>query len=656
MRWLISLMCALWLALLAARVMELLLLFTAGNLPDVTITFIGGVLILDIACCLKLLLPLGLLIAVSRAVIRRRSTPLWSFGLAASLILLLHSVLINYYATALVPLGSDLFGYSLADIRLTFKSGAVVDVLSVLILLVPLFAFWTVLPFFAARRPGRWLAMAVLAMSGVSLFVPAGILDAAFPTEQTTGVAVNKIAYFIDDITRYATSSWSIGTGDSLLSDAGDAADDFDYLDPEFPFLRTDTTPDVLGPFFNVDPARPPNLVFIVVEGLGRAFSGTRAYLGSYTPFLDDLRERSLVWDNFLAPQGRTFAMLPSLFGSLPFGKNGFLALGEVMPPHHTLLSILRNQGYHLRYYLGSDLEFDNQLDFLKRQKVDVLIGEDDFGPEYQRSPGCDGGEGYWGFADLELMRKALSIEQASQHQPFVTVVQTMSMHTPYLVPGQERYLELFEGRLDELNFSPERRARRQSHRDIYSTIMYTDDALRFFFREYAKLPAYGNTIFIVTGDHRLPEIPLSTRIDRYHVPFIIFSPLLKGPARFRSVSSQFDVTPSLMAFLHHGYGLRTPSAVCWLGSGLDTEPTFRNIHRIPMKHTTTNLIDYISGLSFINKNQFYDVREHLRIKPVKDKKRLQQVRREFERFKKRNDRFERSLKLIPYSVYDEFP
>ena len=77
------------------------------------------------------------------------------------------------------------------------------------------------------------------------------------------------------------------------------AAGAFKFVDPEYPFLRVDETPDVLGKFFTIHPATPPNIVFILVEGLGKAFSGPNAYLGSFTPFLDKLAGESLYWGEF---------------------------------------------------------------------------------------------------------------------------------------------------------------------------------------------------------------------------------------------------------------------------------------------------------------------------------------------------------------------
>jgi hypothetical protein len=54
-RWFISLAGALWLALLAARVMEGLILFTDGNLPDGLPALAGYAFLLDTVFWLQLL-------------------------------------------------------------------------------------------------------------------------------------------------------------------------------------------------------------------------------------------------------------------------------------------------------------------------------------------------------------------------------------------------------------------------------------------------------------------------------------------------------------------------------------------------------------------------------------------------------------------------
>src|SRR6185295_17368323 len=85
----------------------------------------------------------------------------------------------------------------------------------------------------------------------------------------------------------------------------------FKYIDEKnYPFLHTvDSSVDVLSPFFTKSET-PPNIVILLVEGLGRAFTNKGAYLGNFTPFIDSLSSQSLYWENFLSEGGRTFAVL----------------------------------------------------------------------------------------------------------------------------------------------------------------------------------------------------------------------------------------------------------------------------------------------------------------------------------------------------------
>jgi uncharacterized sulfatase len=208
---------------------------------------------------------------------------------------------------------------------------------------------------------------------------------------------------------------------------------------------------------------------------------------------------------------------------------------------------------------------------------------------------------------------------------------------------------------MNRLGFDEVRKKEHRTYEKIYSTIMYTDEALRFFFEQYAKLPAYSNTVFIITGDHRLPEIEMSTKIDRFHVPLIIFSPMLKRTAYIQSISSQLDITPSLLAFLKKNYHIDVPSTAAWVGTGLDTDPSFRNIHAYPLKHTKTDLIDYISGMYFIDQDTLFSIGKGLDLEPIQDEGKKSELLAEFNHYKSLNDHFTRELKLIPDSLYEQY-
>ena len=564
-------------------------------------------------------LPLLLLLAWPLASLPGRRAALLAVGALWSLFLLLQGGLEQYYLTARVPLGADLFGYGLAEIRATVGgAGAAVEPAGWAGLLLPLLLLWMGLAWRsrapAPARSGGLAGLLALGMAAWLLPVAAGTRGLA--NEDARAVATSKGAYFVADSLRWwrgrapaPAPAAAASTGVQPAAAAVESAQD-----PAWPFLHPEATPDALGPYFGpTRDGRPPNLVVIVVEGLGRSFSGPDAPLGSFTPFLDELASRSLYFDNFLANQGRTFGVLPALFGSLPLAEQGFAALGPKMPAHAGLFNVLHRQGYRSAFYNGTDSDFDNERGYLQLQGVDDIVDLRNFGPGYQRNPHSE-----WGYPDRELVSRVLA-DSARLQPPFVLGVQTISMHTSYSFPGQATYKARIEPRLQALGVPEARRAPYRAQADIYSAILYTDDQLRRYFESVAKAPWYADTIFVVTGDHRLAEIPQDTHIERYHVPLLIHSPLLRKPGRVRAVSSHLDVTPSLLALLSHTYGLRRPERVTWTGSGLDMADAFRSQHEIALKQTKTSVPDFVSGRWFLHDGRLFELQDGIRASEVDD-------------------------------------
>ncbi|GAB2857033.1 hypothetical protein GCM10027277_26800 [Pseudoduganella ginsengisoli] len=604
----------------------------------------------DVSALLRYGLPLLLL---AWPFLRQASRKVHIIGLGVGWTVLLwgHAALIHYHASAGVPLGADLFAYSWQEVRTTAAGGPALRTPLLAALAAAHAVLWGWLLWHARSGKPRWPARAGLAFAAIAaasvLLVPTR-LDGVFPASSgAAALAANKTAWFFDDNLHH----WRTHEAPAKPAAAQDTAQQ-QAADPAlragYPFLHSERTPDTLGPYFTAAAGSKPNLVIIIVEGLGRSFSGPNARLGSFTPFLDELAQRSLYWENFLSTQGRTFAVLPSILGSAPFGPNGFSALPAI-PPHAALPGILKAQGYQTRFYTGSNLEFDNEGQYLRSAGVGKLLSEKDYGAGYQRSND-------WGYADRALVDFTLAREKEEQReeqrdekqQPFAAIVQTNSMHTPFVFPGQDDYRKRVEQRLAQLNIAEDRRGPYRTQRDIYASILYTDDALRHYFEQAAALPGHAHTIYIVTGDHRLPEIPMETRIERYHVPLLIWSPMLKAPRAIKAVSSQFDLAPSLLAFLSHNYGIKTPAAVTWLGTGLDMDTAFRNLHALPLKQTKTELSDYVSGPLYLGQDQLYTLADNMRIAPVDDAQAKTQVRAQFDAFIANNDAMATSGKLAP--------
>lgn len=563
---------------------------------------------------------------------------LWSAMLVTQICLMQYALITR------VPLGADLFGYSVAEVAQSFTGGVEVGIAPLLHFVIPLACLWAAVTRLA-RKPWMprasfaWALLGTGAMALLALPGQARMLESA----HGSAVAASKLAWFVDDTADWLLQPRVASVAPGAAANPAVAVEPAAGIDPRYPFLHAERTPDVLGPLFERAP-QPPNLVFVVVEGLGRSFSGPGAAHGSFTPFLDELAQRSLYFENFLANQGRTFAALPTIFGSLPFGDQGFAASADVkpLPPHVTLLSILGAQGYHTRFYAGFDLAFDKERPFLERQGIKSIVDRHDFGDMPEANS--------WGYADGDLVTRALADETRERPQPSLVVVQTVTMHTPFTFPGQERYAARLEQRLDELRVPAEDRGEYRQLSKIYTSALYTDDAVRALVDGLSRTPGWPSTILIVTGDHCLPELPMATRIERFHVPLLIHSPLLKAPARVKAVSSQMDLAPSLLAYLSHNYGVRTPDKVAWVGHGLDLAASFRNTRGIPLKLSKHMLSDYVEGPWYLSRGQLFELGDGLRERAADDAAALAQLERSLARFAEANEAFTQSGQLMPES------
>jgi len=558
-------------------------------------------------------------------------------------------LLITYFSTTLVPLGADLFGYSWKDIQQTVGAAGGIPWPTILLVITALALQWTLLRITRGKTP--WITTPIIAVIGITLLCTGCSGIDKGHTQFTRDLLTDKFNFF-------AASSWdhffhgNEGTdiyADSYIPDEDTTTHDIftrHYLDEaSYPFLYKDSTRDVLTPFF-AHSNTPPDIVLLIVEGLGRAFTNDRAYLGNFTPFLDSLSRKSLYWDNFLSTGGRTFAVLPSILGSLPFGKNGFLALGNDMPPHFSLVNLLKEKGYHASFYYGGDAHFDNMASFLHLTGIDELNDGSTFPPGYTKIPSLNGFT--WGYNDHELLRRWLDSRPQDHAGPQLSILLTVSTHSPFLLNDPQTYAQRFESRMKQLGFTEDEIKDHRNYKDQYASILYTDQAIRDFFTAYAKRKDFGNTIFLVTGDHRMPEIPMRDKIDRFHVPLIIYSPLLSRHAQFSSVSSHFDITPSILAWLQHAYGWRFPHQVTWMGDGLDTAGAFRNIHSYPLMQTKTDLVDYIKGDSHLNNNTLFHMNPDLSEEASTNNGIQQQLSSAMDAWRQRNERWLQKKRLLP--------
>ncbi|WP_339666780.1 sulfatase-like hydrolase/transferase [Maribacter arcticus] len=537
-----------------------------------------------------------------------------------SFILIIEAMLTGYYCSTLVPLGSDLLGYSYSDMKITIaNSGGFMLSVYLFIGVVILISLFLGLYRVTSKVYHRISRMYPFTIVLFSLFLASLFTDGK-PINQ------NKTQYLVVNLYNSSTEDNSYTSTE------------------EYPLVKKPNIENVLGEYFTLKEQKP-NIVFIMVEGLGRDFVGEGAEYGGFTPYLDSLTTKSLYWENFLSNTGRTFGVLPSLLGSLPFGKSGFMELEE-FPNKLTLFSVLKNNGYHTSFYQGTNSSFDKVDRFLNSENVDFVLDKSGFGVNYQQQAEDAAGSS-WGYPDKELFKKSISLPR-EENQPRLEVYMTISTHEPFIPPSQEYYEREVETILSKGNFDSRVEKVIEKNDNVFATLLYTDEAIKWFMQAYKLQPNYENTIFIITGDHRLIPIPQRNNISRFHVPLIMYSPMLKTTRKMSSVSSHFDVTPSILALLENQYELKMPKKVAWMGGALDMQTAFRSTKNIPLMRNKNELKEYISEEKLYTDGDIMEIDENMDISSAFGGS---SVEASLERFKSVNHYVTTENKIIPDSL-----
>lgn len=640
--------------ILTVRIYELVISSNFSNYPSgSTINLLIGLkydLILYLRICAILVIPFLIIAFFSQKTARY-------FFIVISLLLVLGDMLlVMYFSTARVPLGADLLGYSISEIKQTVGASGELSIFPFVMMTLFLALMAKIFYQHVYFRIKPW-ATAVLAILIIGSLLPIEQLNpqsSRFDDEFGMFVATNKLNFFGQSVANYYKGNVRLSdkpfTFKPAPTTASSDGNPFSYINPDYPFLHQETTPNVLGEYFNLKDTAP-NIVLIVVESLGRAYSGQGAYLGNFTPYLDSLMQKSLYWENCLSTSGRTFQVLPSTLASVPFGEHGFAELGEKMPDHISLISLLKKQAnYSSTFVYGGEAEFDNMSVFLNRQGIDQIIDSRTFGDGYTKMPQASNGFS-WGYGDREIFRRYLEYVKKSGNKPRVDAMLTLAMHDPFILPNQESYERKFEDRLNTLNLSNKTRNFDLQYSKQLETVLFFDESLRFLMSEFSKLPSFANTIFIITGDHRMPEIPISTQIDRFHVPLIIYSPLLKKAQKFSSVVTHYDLTPSLIALLNGKNYIKRPTVVSWIGHGLDNSVPFRSLQTYPLMRNKNEVMDMLDAEYFLSAQTAYTIAPSMDIEPANDLNRQSQMKDELDNFLRKNNYACKNNKLIPDSL-----
>ncbi|HCW07011.1 MAG TPA: hypothetical protein DGG95_06565 [Cytophagales bacterium] len=525
-----------------------------------------------------------------------------------SVALLSYALTESYSIITQQNLGADLFGYSIKDILLTASSSVSLK--------IDMIAFFTlVLIFFVSTSVFIKAKDSILRLTITMTLSLIGFIITFIHVQRATDLQnENKLLSLLSDIKRVKNNYT-----EPLNVKGFPFLNEFDFSNPWKEYIeQTDT---------------PPNFVFVIVEGLGGDFVSNGKYAG-FTPFLDSLIQQSLYWKNGLSNAGRTFGAMPSIFGSLPYGESGFMNLGQQMPQHQTLFTLLKSSGYQTNFFYGGNPNFDNLDLFLERQTLDQFINSSNFPNSIKQSESNK----HWGYADEQLFLVGTeSIKNKTG--PRMDCYLTLSTHEPFECPDL-KIKKLADALIEKKqgDFS--------ANKNIFECLYYTDNALRKMFAWYNKRTDFKNTIFIITGDHRLIPMDNGNRLSRHHVPILVYSKLIKQPKTFSSLAIHSSITPSVVGYLASEFHLRFPAQLPFISKPLSTDTFFTSNLDLPLIRVKNSVADYISGKDFLSEGELYEISDILELKRAKNETLKKKLVRKLNDFQSKSEYVLKNNKL----------
>lgn len=565
---------------------------------------------------------------------------------------ILHLTILKYYLYQLRPLDIFLYSHSLRESLFSYQTSNTnyVDVIltSIFISLVVIFLYRFIKKQeFSNIEAKRIKWVLILAFILFPFFEIFGVFN-------FNNFSINKSFYFYKRTIGYVLKKekQKFATyNDIIFKNHQKTFNSKEYLSLEYPLLHKFENKDVIGEFIN-EKELSPNFVFVIVEGMSDEF--IHNYKGlQLMPFMDSLSKNSLYWKNFFTVGERSFAVVPSMTGGLPYGERGFTMM-NAFPYHFSLINILKKNGYYTVFFDSQDSWFHDKDKYFRFNNIDRVFDKNDFSPKYEKL--LVGKENhFWGYNDKNLFKQSLEVIDTLPRNKRLEMFFTGTMHSPFEIDNEEKYTQLLDKKMENI--------KNQDSLDFFNTykkqvlsLMFTDDAIMDYLESYKSKEEYNNTIFVITGDHPMTEIAPEDDVKKYHVPFIIYSPNLNTKKTFSGFSSHLDVYETILSYLSTNFKTVIPKVSTSLGNKLDTSSQINNDRIYTFMNDNREVVDIFNkGVFLSNLRSLYEVNDNFKLTKFRNKNTKKRLLNQLIDFNSTNSYVCDKNKLIPEEVYMDF-
>lgn len=345
----------------------------------------------------------------------------------------------------------------------------------------------------------------------------------------TTALAVNPIHYFFDTL-KYRKTEYNAEIAKK-------------YAEPVRKYLGLTSSTDPLDIKRNVNPTpleKPINVLVIVLESQAAYKTGVFGNAADPTPSLDKIARMGVLFRKHYVPSEGTARSIFGILTAIPDVNTDYTSSRNPLIASQNLIlnSFTDTKKF---YFLGGSTSWGNIRGLISYNIPDIEIVED--------GGFSSGRNDVWGVSDLDLFKEAHKRFLAQGEQPFFAVIQTAGFHRPYTIPQDHDDFKLVNPPTDKIKdggfISPEE----------LNSLRFQDYSLGKFFELAQKSDYFNNTLFVIQGDHGLPDNnaknlskgEIFLGLSRWHVPLVFYAPkLFPDPKTVDIISSELDVMTSI--------------------------------------------------------------------------------------------------------------
>lgn len=267
-----------------------------------------------------------------------------------------------------------------------------------------------------------------------------------------------------------------------------------------------------------------PNIITIILEGMGSNLIASLGGKEGITPNYDSLVEQGVVFTNCYANSYRTDrGLICTLSGYASFPKTSVMKSPVKSRNLSSLAASLKKVGYHNTFLYGGDINFTNMKSYLYSTGYSDLIADKDFTLKQQETH-------QWGVTDHITFDSLLVLAQNRPQQPWHITYLTLSSHEPWTVPYN-----------------------RIENDKVANSFAYTDSCLGNFISRIKNSDIWDNTLVVCIPDHALRNYPPRQKDDekvRNKIPILLLGGALRKSGKIDVICNQSDLPATLLAQL----------------------------------------------------------------------------------------------------------